>query len=61
MAGLAGLAGLSSSRRTSLAENSARSAQTHDEAAEARFRHIDQRIDEIMEQADVNKDGVIRY
>jgi hypothetical protein len=58
---LAGLSsGFLSSRRTSLAEGSGRSSQAADEAIELRSRHLNQRIDEIMEQADVNKDGVIR-
>jgi hypothetical protein len=60
-AGLVGLSsGFLSSRRTSLAEGSGRSSQAADEAIELRSRHLNQRIDEIMEQADVNKDGVIR-
>ena len=52
-----------SSRRTSIAEGSGRSSLAgthHEESTDVRNKKLEQRIDEIMEQADVNKDGVIR-
>lgn len=59
----AGFAGLSSNftRRSSMeGSGSGRSTQAMDDAIELRSKRLEQRIDEIMEQADVNKDGVIR-
>lgn len=54
--------GLLSSRRTSVAEGSGRSTQgAQEDVSDTRNRKLEQRIDEIMEQGDLNKDGVIRY
>lgn len=56
------LAGAASSRRGSSVEGGSgrTTGSAAEEAAEARSRKLEQRIDEIMLQADVNSDGVIR-
>jgi hypothetical protein len=53
--------GILSSRRTTVAEGSGRSTHSAAEETDARNIKLTQRIDEIMEQADLNRDGVIRY
>lgn len=58
-----GFAGLISSRRSSSAEGgSGRTlGSAAEEAVDTRSKKLEQRIDEIMLQADINNDGVIRY
>ena len=53
---------LSTSHRSTIAgDGSGRSTHSVEETIDLRNKKLEQRIEEIMEHADVNKDGVIRY